>query len=795
MATLSRLDVVRSLRIASGDVALSTAFVTLTTGTFLVGFVQSLHGSDLWIGVLSAIPSLVGIVQIPGAIWGRGFTGFKRFVTPGGVMWRVLYIPLLLLPMLGIADGLKLTILTLCVLLASISINIVNPIYNDWMAEIVPATSRGAFFGRRNAIAAVTAAAVGFLGAYLLDLQRAGHREALGFVLIFALGLCCAIGSFCIYIRMPELKREKPIRQNFTNALRAIRSPFKDAAYRRVLSFLVVFVLGQMFAGNLYVAFARESLQLSFKIIQTTQIMMAVGIVAGGALWGFVSDRYGNKPVLVIAGFGLATLPWPWFVCQPGHTVSNTAILLIAHIFSGLIWSGINLCQFNLILTTAKPSDRANYIAAATAVTALVGGLSPLAGAAVMAAMRPHLGPEWSYRLVFVITSALRLLAIAFLLPVTEAGATAARRTFRDLRKVTPRGYRAMRNLANSAGEEDRVEAIEQVGSAGTLLAAEEISKALQDPIPRVRREAAVALSKLQDRRAVADLIKLIDEHPDLLEEETIEALGMLHDAAALPTLIQTLKNPRSILRRASARALGRLGYAQKEAVEALAQAAADRQDPDLRRAALQALRLTGAGEHQQVIFDALTDARPSVRVAAAEAVTELNLDGAAEYLRESLTMFVDEASSEVAYALSVVGAPDDLAAILNDASQQASPTTRRRSLLGVARIVGVEREVYRLMLLDGLRRDQALLEMVKQVARAHRRLQVALDRYSQGDEVAALTVLLRIHDVAELQGETAELVLVAFAAAAKHHSRTKTKTGDRKDGATRSETPPESGA
>ena len=759
------MDVVRSLRIASGDVAFATAFATLTTGTFLVGFVQSLHGSDLWIGVLSAIPSLVGIVQIPGAIWGRGFTGFKSFITPGGAAWRIFYIPLVFLPLLGIADGLRLTILTMCVLLAAVSINVVTPIYNDWMAEIVPATSRGAFFGRRNAIAAATAAVVGFAGAYLLDMQRAVHHEAFGFSAIFALAIICAFASMFVFMRMPEVKRENPIRQDFRGALRAMKTPFGDKAYRVVLGFLVVFVFGQMFAGNLYMAYARESLQLSYKIIQTTQIMMAIGIVAGGAVWGFVSDRYGNKPVLVMVGVGLATLPWPWIICQPHHTVSNA-------IFSGFVWSGINLCQFNLILSTAKESDRANYIAAATAVTALVGGLSPLAGAAVMAMMRPHLGPEWAYRWVFIATCILRIAALFFLVPVREKGSSPVGKTLSDLRSVTPRGYRAMRKLAKSSGHATRAEALERIGEAGTILAAGSIAKALQDPVPMVRRQAATALGRLKDSRGVRDLIAVIEEHPDLLEEETIEALGTLRNPAARPILVHTLSNPRSMLRRAAALALGKIEG--PESIAPLAAAAADQSDQALRQAALTALRSVGFGEFEYVIEDALLDPMPFIRVAAAEAVYELAVASAAPALRRSLAEFRDEASSEVAYALGAVGEESDLVTIIADAAHQKSVTARRRSLLGAARLLEVESEVYRLLVQDGLARDQALLELIQPMIRAQRRIQAAIRSYSEHDEPSALRALRRVHRYEQLDGEVPELVIVAFAVAAKQHSRRK---------------------
>ena len=67
-----------------------------------------------------------------------------------------------------------------------------------------------------------------------------------------------------------------------------------------------------------------------------------------------------------------------------------------------------------------------------------------------------------------------------------------------------------------------------------------------------------------------------------------------------------------------------------------------------------------------------------------------------------------DEAASEVAYALGAVGTVDDISLILQTAEKCVSIITRRRCLLGLARLLGVESEVYRLLLLDGMSRDSA---------------------------------------------------------------------------------------
>jgi HEAT repeat protein len=737
---VNRLQNLRSLKLANADGAFATAFGTLVTGTFLVGFIKLLHGGDLWIGLLSAVPSLLGILQIPGAIWGRGFRSYKRYITPGGALWRFFYIPFVALPLLPIDANLKLVILALCVGIASASVLLIQPIYTELLSEMVPENSRGWFFGRRNAIVTAVGACVGIVGGMVLDRYQKADQEALGLSVLFGCGVCFAAISFGCYMSMRDLQREKPLRQSLRKSIAAIQTPFADRDFRRVLVFLAMFFVGQAFAGNLYSAYALESLKLSFTVIQLTGVMQAVGIVLAASLWGFVADKYGNKPTLILAGLGIATNPIAWLLTIPGNDARNIPILLTGHVIMGFFWGGVGICQFNLLLATSKPEDRANYIGAGLALQSVFAGIAPLIGASLMATLRTTMDPVFAYKWVFVVALLLRVVAIFFIIPVREEGSAKVGRTLRDLRRVTPRGFRTMRTLARSSDTAERAVALEMVADQRLSLASDEVIRSLADPSPQIRRQAAYTLAKLGDPHSVVHLLEHIEEHPDLVEEETIEALGSLGSPTAVPVLIEYLESPRSLLRRAAARALGRLG--SEHAIEALIKSAAEIDDPDLQRASIQALRLIGAREAAQVISDALYSPHPSVRIAAAEAVAEIGLKSALPYVRQSLSYYQDEAASEVAYALSAIGGADQIPRILEVAKASNTSLARRRCLLGIARLLGIEAASYKLFLKSGMARDTAIVEVLGPIVKRSRRVKAALERYASGDEGGAVELL-----------------------------------------------------
>ena len=131
-----------------------------------------------------------------------------------------------------------------------------------------------------------------------------------------------------------------------------------------------------------------------------------------------------------------------------------------------------------------------------------------------------------------------------------------------------------------------------------------------------------------------------------------------------------------------------------------------------------------------------------SVRIAAAEAVAEMELKGAMPHLRQSLSYYQDEAAGEVAYALSAIGSIDQIPQIMQIAAEAKTSLARRRCLLGVARLLGVESTAYRLFLKTGMERDRELLDLLQPATRRSRRVRAALERYASGDEAGAVALL-----------------------------------------------------
>ena len=97
---LNRLEVLLGLRLSTWEAAFSTVWASLTTGAFLTGFALWLGADSVAIGLLTAIPTFVGLIQLLSSYTGERRKTRKGFVAGFMLAGRLLWLPILLLPWL-----------------------------------------------------------------------------------------------------------------------------------------------------------------------------------------------------------------------------------------------------------------------------------------------------------------------------------------------------------------------------------------------------------------------------------------------------------------------------------------------------------------------------------------------------------------------------------------------------------------------------------------------------------------------------------------------------------------------
>jgi len=134
----------------------------------------------------------------------------------------------------------------------------------------------------------------------------------------------------------------------------------------------------------------------------------------------------------------------------------------------------------------------------------------------------------------------------------------------------------------------ERWGAADALGRIGDSRAVARLLRALQDPAMTVRRASMVALLRLEAMNAVPRIARLLEDESGGVRVIAAAVLGRFEDPRAVPALVRALDDAQWYVRQASATALGQIG--DRRAIPALERATRDPRK-SVARAAAAALR------------------------------------------------------------------------------------------------------------------------------------------------------------------------------------------------------------
>ncbi len=752
---LNRLEVLRGLRIATYEASFATVWATLTTGVFLMGFALWLGANNVVMGLVTAIPTFAGLIQIVSSYFGERMKSRKTITAWFSLLGRGLWLIILLLPFF-LPRELALYPFLILLALSYIALNIPLPAYLSWMSDLVPPDHRGRYFGRRNMIAGVVGMVLALPAAKFLDYTTKQHSWGhIGYGVLFGLGVAGGIASFVCLLRQPEPPRHPaPPRedapQGFAGVIAYYKTPFADRNFMRLLLFNVIFGLGQNFAAPFYMVYAVKNLHIDYTQLQVFATMTSIASLASMPLWGYLSDRFGNKPLLAIGAFGTATLPWYWIMVNPSRPNIMLFLLCMVNFTGGLWWAGVQLTQFNLLISLSPSQKTPIYVATMSAVTGLTGGLAPMVGSIVMRNLEGwsvhFLGRDWlNFHLTFVVSSALRFSSLFLLARVLDARSTTTREVIQQLTRANPRIFQSIRRLQRSGDVEEKLRATEALGTSGATIAVSELEQALRDPNPEMRSEAAHALGEIGDMSAVEALLHAIQDPGSGVVEEAAHALGRIGDRRVCAALLNLLVDTDNSLdwreRAAVIKALGDLGGA--EVSHALLSLLETTEYAEEKECFVRALGEIGDSlALPRLLIELQTDPSRPLLLALFRAIGEMDGSSALPLLREKLAALNNDPILLPALAdvLARIGDAESLIPLLNHLQYLESAVARKQVAVAIGKLLGEGEAVYSLLSQEGFGREEAFSKTLHELIKQFRALlpesdsDVLLERYVGGD-------------------------------------------------------------
>lgn len=391
-------------------------YATCTGGLYLTGLVTLLGGGMFEYSLLSAIPLFAGAIQIASAHVGQDLASRRRSATIALALSLLFWIAAVA-ALMSVDGSSALVIFFVCYAanqcLTAIHVNL----WTAWISDLVPPRIRGRYFGSRAMLCAIPALIIGVITGHFLDHLKERGEEMTGILVIVSAGILFGLISAAMLARQYEPPiRRRPAPIPFRES---IRIPLRNANFRRFMLFVLFFNFFNGVASPVWFPFTLNVLRVpNGTLMEWATIAGIVGLLTF-RVWGGFSDRFGNKPILIVTIMITSLHPLCYIVARPDFPYP----VLVDYVSSAVMWGGYGIAIFNLLLLLSSSGEREMSVALWTILTGVSFGMGSLVCGVVMDHIPSVdlLGKVWTrYDIVFLTTSAARVISVFLLIPIVE---------------------------------------------------------------------------------------------------------------------------------------------------------------------------------------------------------------------------------------------------------------------------------------------------------------------------------------------------------------------------------------
>ncbi len=412
------------MRLSTVEGGFSQGHQILTAGMFLTILALALGARPWQIGFLAAIPHLTQVFQLIGAYLVEA-TGRRKLVALwGSVLSRLLWLAVPLLFVAANRFDVILGFLALVTVASALELMAGNA-WTTWMADLIPETLRGRYFGYRHAVMAAVAIAVTLAGGLWLEWGRDRISEAWALSGILLVAALSGLASIILLRRQPDIPR--PHERQAPKLKELILRPMQSIEFRRALHFFLVWNLAVGFSAAFFQVHMIRVLSMSYVAIGLFQSIKPLVAMFIYRRWGLILDRFAVKSVLLLSGGLITILPLLWLLPTEGQI----GWLWVIATISGIGWTGFNLSAYIYPMQHSPRIGRSYFLAFFSIVSGMGFVVAAIAGGLVV----DYLG-DWqvivggrvymAHHVLFVLTAFGRLAALGMLLRLPDVEAPGA---------------------------------------------------------------------------------------------------------------------------------------------------------------------------------------------------------------------------------------------------------------------------------------------------------------------------------------------------------------------------------
>ena len=330
--------------------------------TAMVALATELGAGDLGFSLLTAIPSIAAILQIPfSALVNRNHKR-KKYMLTYGLVSRFLWLLFGLLPVVAPGHtGLYLMLGMLSV--SSCLSSMINVCWFPWFSDLAPIQIRTRWLGTKETLCALFNFALGLLTAWLLDNLPTPAR----FITVFGIAGLLGLTDMCSFGFAKEVYSASATHAPLT---RVVKDALRNRRFMRFTLMWTVWAFTWNMDAVYFTPYSMNEMGLSSMQVTLFGSMVASAVTAlMMPRWGRALTRYTERSVMLLCCLVASFMHLSFLLATPGSVVP----LLMYNVVGAFFWSGANLGASSMQLSTTPDDTRPTYLALFAVFTSLAG--------------------------------------------------------------------------------------------------------------------------------------------------------------------------------------------------------------------------------------------------------------------------------------------------------------------------------------------------------------------------------------------------------------------------------------
>jgi len=338
----------------------NTFFVQFTYfGSVFPLFLAELGLSKGQMGFLFSLMPFLGLIAPVIGPWTERF-GYKRtFLTFFGLR-KVVTVLLLLTPWVQSTYGSQVTLVFVSFIVAAFAIcrSISETARIPWAQEYVPRTMQGKYTATNNFFTSLAGFGAVGIASYILGL---GHGLN-GFMILIAIGVFA--GSLGVWFSsfIPG-GAPQPVAPGEAHPKRNLDDALHDRNFLYYLGAVGIIILATVPVSSFVPLYMTERVGLSDSNAVLLQIGTLTGTLVTSYLWGWVADRFGSKPVMIL-GICLRLLVPLALIFIPRNSAISLYVAVLISLLQGVADMGWGIGSARILyVSVVPPAKKADYMA------------------------------------------------------------------------------------------------------------------------------------------------------------------------------------------------------------------------------------------------------------------------------------------------------------------------------------------------------------------------------------------------------------------------------------------------